>query len=80
MIAKVRKWGNSLGIRIPRVLARDMQVDEGARVDLRVQRGRLMIQAVRDEPLNLDELLSRITPENLHGEVSFGRPLGREAW
>jgi antitoxin MazE len=80
MIARVQKWGNSLGVRIPKALARDMQVDEGAQVDLRVQRGRLTIQRVRDEPLSLDELLSRITPENLHGEVSFGRPVGREAW
>jgi hypothetical protein len=26
----------------------------------------------------LDELLAQITPENLHGEIDFGNPVGRE--
>ncbi|MGD0898131.1 MAG: AbrB/MazE/SpoVT family DNA-binding domain-containing protein [Thermoguttaceae bacterium] len=80
MIAKVQKWGNSLGVRIPKVLARDIQVEEGGEVDLRAEAGRLVIEPVRDKPLSLGELLSRITPENLHGEISFGRPVGREVW
>ena len=29
---------------------------------------------------HLNELLEKITPDNLHGEVNFGEPVGRERW
>ena len=38
---KIRKWGNSLGLRIPRSFAAQAQVEEGATVDLSVENGRL---------------------------------------
>ncbi|MCS6596437.1 AbrB/MazE/SpoVT family DNA-binding domain-containing protein [Burkholderia pseudomallei] len=28
----------------------------------------------------LQELIAGITSENLHGEVSFGQPVGHEVW
>jgi hypothetical protein len=28
----------------------------------------------------LDQLLGDVTPENRHGETSFGPPVGREIW
>lgn len=30
--------------------------------------------------LSLDELVSRITPENLHAETDCGEPVGKEVW
>lgn len=80
MIAKIQKWGNSLGLRIPKALAEQAAVGEGAKVDISVDNGRLVISAVRDPDHDLDELLARITPENLHGEVTTGAPRGREVW
>jgi hypothetical protein len=29
---------------------------------------------------SLKQLLSAVTPENIHAEVDFGPPVGREAW
>jgi len=29
---------------------------------------------------DLDELLSRVTPDNLHGEIDNGEPVGREVF
>ena len=46
MITKIQKWGNSLGLRIPKGIAEDAHVAEGARVDLKVENGRLVIAAV----------------------------------
>ncbi|WP_157638491.1 hypothetical protein [Burkholderia ubonensis] len=33
-----------------------------------------------NETYELKDLICGITPENLHDEVSFGRPVGREVW
>ena len=35
---------------------------------------------MRATELELKYLLERVTPENLHGEVSTGESVGREFW
>jgi len=35
---------------------------------------------VAEEVRKLDELLAGVTPDNLHGEINFGEPVGREIW
>jgi antitoxin MazE len=79
MIAKIQKWGNSLGVRIPKSLAQDAELSEGTSVDLRVEDGRLIIvPAVKK--YTLEELVSKITPENRHPETDWGPPVGKEVW
>lgn len=73
----VQKWGNSLGIRIPKSLALKIGLEEGSEVDLDVEEGCLVI---KPKSSTLDELLAKVTPENLHTEVSAGEPQGRESW
>ncbi len=80
MITRVQMWGNSLGLRIPKALAEDLGVQEGGNVDLKVEGGRLVVEPVRAGRLDLADLLSRVTPENLHGETETGAPVGRELW
>ena len=60
MQTKVRKWGNSLGLRIPRSIAAKAQVEEGSTVDLSVD-GRLVVRALRGKKYNRPDLLERST-------------------
>jgi antitoxin MazE len=39
-----------------------------------------LVPASTPQPANLDELLSHVTPENLHEEIDFGPPVGEEIW
>ena len=80
MITKIRKWGNSLGVRIPKSLATDVRVEDGCSVDLSIENGRLIIVPIAQDGQNLDELLDQITPQNLHGEFETGKPVGGEVW
>jgi len=80
MMTRVQKWGNSLGVRIPKKLAEDARVGEGAAVDITLEEGRLVIAPTRRNSYKLTRLLSQVTPENLHGEVDPGGPRGREVW
>ncbi len=80
MITKIQKWGNSLGLRIPKSFAKEAQVEAGGRVDLSLQKGALLIRPLRPRRFRLETLLAEITPENLHDEVPTGKPKGREAW
>ena len=80
MLTKVQKWGNSLGLRIPRTFAADARVEPGSVVDISLERGGLMIRPARRRKYALADLLKGITKENLHGEVTTGDRVGREAW
>ena len=80
MLTKIRKWGNSLGLRIPKSFAKEACMKEGSTVDISVRGGRLQIRLVLPETYDLGELLARVTRTNRHGEVSTGDPVGREVW
>jgi len=80
MRTKVVKWGNSLGLRIPKTFAEDIRVTEGTAVDLIMEDGQLIIRLAKEPQWTLDELLSGITPSNLHTEVETGDAVGGESW
>jgi antitoxin MazE len=74
----IQKWGNSLAIRIPRTLAGQLDVEDGASVELQVREGELIVRPVRSKKLSLGELLDNCKPSQLHGETDFGEDVGRE--
>lgn len=80
MQTKVQRWGNSLGVRIPRSFAAEAEVEAGSTVDISLERGGIRIRPVRRRRHRLSDLLRKITPQNLHEEVSTGAAVGREAW
>lgn len=80
MQTKIRKWGNSLGLRIPRAFAAEARVEEGSTVDLSVENGSLLVRPVRARRYVLRELLKGANSRNLHGEVATGEAVGRETW
>jgi antitoxin MazE len=77
---KIQKWGNSLGLRIPKSFAAEVRVDAGSTVDLSVEDGDLVVKPVRRLRYELRDLLKAINSRNLHREVETGDPVGREAW
>lgn len=76
----VKKWGNSASVRIPSAImeAASLHLDET--VDVREEGGRIVIEPVRPSKYDLAQLLTGITPENLHSEVSFGPAVGKESF
>ena len=78
MQARISKWGNSLGVRVPLALAKQAGITDGQTVSLTLEDDRLIIR--RSKKFTLKQLLSKITSENLHGEVSTGKRRGREEW
>ncbi|MDV2996858.1 MAG: Antitoxin MazE [Chroococcidiopsis sp. SAG 2025] len=82
MSQTITRWGNSLGLRIPKEIAEQAQLTEGAIACLEVVDGALVVRAVkpRRNRYKLSELLEGITPENLHSETDTGEPVGNEVW
>lgn len=76
MQTKIKKWGNSLAVRIPSELANSLGLSEDSNVEMIIQNGKLVIKPVMK--YTLEELVSQITEENRHDLIDFGPPMGNE--
>ncbi|MGV8841156.1 MAG: AbrB/MazE/SpoVT family DNA-binding domain-containing protein [Bauldia sp.] len=81
MQATITKWGNSLALRLPRHVAEEVRVVEGATVELDVADGTIVIRPARKRFI-LSELLEP-APAEARAETreeTWGGPAGNEAW
>ncbi len=82
MTTKIQKWGNSLAVRVPKTLAKHLKLKAGTTVSL-VQKARsfeVLAEPVKKGKYTLEELVARITRENRHEEIDWGKPVGKEVW
>jgi antitoxin MazE len=79
MQTQIGKWGNSLAVRIPGTFAKELDLEEGAEMEMIRVRDGLLLRPRKLE-YKLDDLLAQIKPEHLHGETDWGPPVGRESW
>lgn len=78
MEAKIQKWGNSLALRIPKSMAQKSELYEGAEVNIEIDKNSNL--TLVKKKVSLKELLSSITKDNLHKEITTGRSVGKEVF
>lgn len=78
MSVKVQKWGNSLGVRIPKTVIEKVNLKENSEVEIESKNGTIIISPAKKE-YSLDSLLDQITKSNLHSEDDF-KSEGNEVW
>jgi antitoxin MazE len=78
MLVQVARWGNSLGVRIPKDIAGKLGLNEGARVEMAAEDDRIVITVARQRYV-LSDLLDGMTPEEMSGAFDWGGDHGREA-
>lgn len=76
---RLARWGNSLGLRLPKALAMEARIGEGDTVEVSVEEGSIIVRPAR-VTYSLEELVSKINPRNRHEETGWGEPVGREPW
>lgn len=77
MQSHIQKWGNSLGLRIPIQIAKQLNLHQGSLVILEIEDNRIIIQAPK---YNLDDMLKEITPKNKHHQILDDEQRGNEEW
>lgn len=55
MEVTIKKWGNSLGLRLPSSIAKIMQVSEDSEVQLRISGQKLIVEGLKSIP-KIEEL------------------------
>jgi antitoxin MazE len=79
MKTTAQKWGNSLAIRVPKSIAQQAGLKVKDDLEIEVRKGALVLRPYLRRVYRLEDLLKRITRRNLHKELDFGPPVGREA-
>lgn len=82
MLSKIQKWGNSQGIRIPKALLTDAQINVGDEVNIAVKDGALVVTPAQRNrrKYNLKDLVARIPDDYQVKETDWGEPVGNEVW
>lgn len=79
MRTAVKRWGNSLGVRIPKSILEENSLKEGSEINIISKDGTIIFEPVKKK-YNLKDLLEGINESNLHGEISTGDSVGEEIW
>jgi antitoxin MazE len=76
----VKKWGNSLAIRIPQAVVQNLRLSVDNDIQIVSNGSIATLKRKNHKKVTLQELLDKVTPENTHGEIDWGGPVGKELW
>lgn len=77
MQVSISRWGNSLGLRIPKDIAGRVGLSEGDRVEIEAKGDQIIVSLPRPR-YRLEDLLVGMTPEAMHAAFDWGPDVGRE--
>lgn len=80
MTTSIQKWGNSQGIRIPKIMLDEVKWSENEEVTITVYDGKLIIEKVKKEKESIMELFENYEEEYTPEEIDWGKPEGKEVW
>lgn len=80
MTVKIRKWGNSLGIRLPKAIMQENNITDGSEVDITTKDGVIILKPVQKKKYELKDLLDGVSEVNIHNEIKTGDATGKESW
>lgn len=80
MKTTAQKWGNSLAIRVPKSVAVQVGLKAQDDLDIEVRDGNVLLKPHLRRVYRLEDLVKRISPKNVHGEIDTSTPVGREIW
>ncbi len=80
MKSTVKRWGNSLAVRLPKDLAQTLELDEGSDITLEIVENGLLVKSSKPQRRDLESLLDGVTRETIHDQTDWGEVVGKEAW
>lgn len=78
LLVTIKKWGNSVSVRIPRAIMKSLNLNVGNQIDIKEEDGRIVIAPIKADRFTLEDLLLGVTTENLHTRIDFGVASGKE--
>jgi antitoxin MazE len=79
-VLNIKRWGNNLGVRLPKAVARAARLHANQRVRVAVENDRVVITPVAPKALSLEQRLALFDPARHGGEAMASAPVGAERW
>lgn len=76
----IQKWGNSQGIRIPKYILEQLNIDINSAVSVSVQNDSIIIKKAAKKHIPLEKRFEDYSGEAQSGEYDWGEPRGNEIW
>lgn len=82
MTTKIQRWGNSQGLRLPKAILSEADIQVGDEVSIVARDGTIVVTAVQKVrgKYDLGDLVSQIADGYEAEELDWGPPVGNEAW
>ena len=80
MTTTIQKWGNSQGIRIPKVLLDTVKWKENEQIIIMVKDDKLIIEKAQSKRKSIKELFKDYKEDYKQEEIDWGKPEGEEIW
>jgi antitoxin MazE len=80
MEARLQKWGNSAGIRIPSNIMKSLNLKINDSLELKTEDKKIIITKSMKKTISLEERFKAYNGENLAKEFEWDEPQGREIW
>ena len=80
MEAKLQKWGNSNGIRIPNNFLKSLNLKTNDKVEIIQEEDKIVILKPKKEKISLKERFEAYNGENLTKDFTWDEPRGKEIW
>ena len=78
MTTSIQKWGNSQGVRIPKILLDTVNWSEDEEITIVVENGKLIMEKANGKRKNIKDLFENYTEEYIPTEIDWGEPEGKE--
>ena len=81
MTTTIQKWGNSQGVRIPKILLDSINWSENEEVSINIEEDKLVIEKAKTQNRkDIKELFKDYKGEYKSEEIDWGEPEGEEIW
>lgn len=80
MTTKIQKWGNSQGVRIPKIILDTVNWAEDEQIMIAVENGKIVMEKAKAKRKNIKELFENYNGGYQPTEIDWGEPKGEEIW
>lgn len=80
MEARLQKWGNSDGIRIPSSILKSLNIKTNDILNIEQKDDKIIISVPKKKKISLEDRFKEYHGKNLAKEFSWDENVGREIW
>lgn len=79
MTTNIQKWGNSQGVRIPKIILELLEWKDNEELSISTECDKIIIQKAKS-PLTLSDVFKDYNEDYKPETINWGKPVGGEVW